>query len=86
VIGVPEGEDEEEGEEHERGLSGTFLVLVATAVLFLNTVSGAESSEFESDSWPQLGIELMGLPLLVTFFFVNAGTWLRRPMAQGIDS
>jgi hypothetical protein len=56
-----------------------YIMLVATAVLFLNSrVGGKEGSEFESDVWPQLGIQLMGLPLLVTFFFVNVGAWLRR--------
>lgn len=55
-----------------------YTILVATAVLFFSSLRGGAHSAFESDMWPQLGILLMGLPLLLTFFIVNVGAWLRR--------
>jgi hypothetical protein len=57
-----------------------YTMLVATAVLFFSSLQGpgAEEHEFESDQWPQLGIQLMGVPLVLTFFFANLGIWLRR--------
>lgn len=55
-----------------------YVIMVATAVVFFSSLHapGGAGSEFESDMWPQLGILLMGPPLLLTFFFANLGHWL----------
>ncbi|HEX4216016.1 MAG TPA: hypothetical protein VIA06_22070 [Candidatus Dormibacteraeota bacterium] len=55
-----------------------YVIMVATAVLFFSSLHAppGEGTDFESDMWPQLGILLMGPPLLLTFFFANLGHWL----------
>jgi hypothetical protein len=61
-----------------------YVMLVATAVLFFSSLKGPGAEEaawFESDQWPQFGIYTMGVPLVLTFFFVNLGVWLRRRAA-----
>lgn len=65
-----------------------YIMLVATAVLFFSAIQGpgAEGHEFESDMWPQLGIQLMGVPLVLTFFFANLGIWLRRRHGGGSEA
>ena len=55
-----------------------YVIMVATAVVFFSSLHAppGAGSDFESDMWPQLGILLMGPPLLLTFFFANLGHWL----------
>jgi hypothetical protein len=60
-----------------------YVMLVATAMLYYTTqhVAGTgESTEslFESERYPQLGVLLLGIPLLGTLFVVNLGAWFRR--------
>ena len=58
-----------------------YTMLVATAVLFFSALRGPGAGSvatFESETWPRGGISAMGAPLLLTFFVVNLGAWLRR--------
>ena len=60
-----------------------YVMLVATAMLYYTTqhIAGTgESPEslFESERYPQLGVLLLGIPLLGTLFVVNLGAWSRR--------
>ncbi|MBO0745978.1 MAG: hypothetical protein J2P43_13235, partial [Candidatus Dormibacteraeota bacterium] len=64
-----------------------YTLLVVTTVLFLSSVrlqgGGSTGQEFESDSYPQLGIYALGPPLLITFFLVNLRAWRRsRPLSR----
>ncbi|MFZ0214859.1 MAG: hypothetical protein WAM30_02855, partial [Candidatus Dormiibacterota bacterium] len=58
-----------------------YTMMVATTVLFLSSLQvlggGPAVSQFESDTWPQLGIAVLGPPLLLTFFLVNLVAWRR---------
>ncbi|MGH7920052.1 MAG: hypothetical protein ACREQM_08920 [Candidatus Dormibacteraceae bacterium] len=69
-----------------------YTMMVVTTVLFLSSLrvqgGGGAGQQFESDTWPQMGIGALGPPLLLTFFFVNLSAWRRsRPMgrADGLD-
>lgn len=60
-----------------------YVMLVATAMLYYTTqhVAGTGApveSLFESERYPQLGVLLLGIPLLGTLFIVNLGAWSRR--------
>jgi hypothetical protein len=60
-----------------------YVMLVATAMLYYTTqhvvgTGGAPESLFESERYPQLGVLLLGIPLLGTLFVVNLGAWSRR--------
>ncbi|MBO0701781.1 MAG: hypothetical protein J2P38_02535 [Candidatus Dormibacteraeota bacterium] len=64
-----------------------YTVLVVTTVLFLSSVQiqggGTAGQQFESDTWPQLGIAALGPPLLITFFLVNLRAWRHaRPLPR----
>lgn len=69
-----------------------YTLLVVSAVVYLSALQveggGSAGQEFESDTWPQLGIATLGPPLLITFFLVNLSAWMRaRPMGRpdGLD-
>lgn len=64
-----------------------YLTLVATSVLFTSALEGegAEGQAFQSDLAAQFGIAAMGVPLLLTFFFVNLGAWGRRGQSRRDD-
>jgi hypothetical protein len=57
-----------------------YTMLVASWILFVDSLHGESPwvlSPFDSEQLPQLGIEIIGLPLLVTLFFGNLGTVFR---------
>ncbi|MBO0701782.1 MAG: hypothetical protein J2P38_02540, partial [Candidatus Dormibacteraeota bacterium] len=69
-----------------------YTLLVVTTVLVLSSVQvqggGSTGQQFESDTWPQLGIAALGPPLLITFFVVNLRAWRRArplPRPDGLD-
>ncbi len=69
-----------------------YTLLVVTTVLFLSSLQvqggGSAGQEFESDSYPQLGIYALGPPLLITFFLVNLRAWRSSrplPRPDGLD-
>jgi hypothetical protein len=62
-------------------------MMVTTLVVFFSSLSpqGGVSAGpgFDSDMWPQLGIAVLGTPLLLTFFLLNLGAWRHRQRVQG---
>ncbi|HEX4216687.1 MAG TPA: hypothetical protein VIA06_25505 [Candidatus Dormibacteraeota bacterium] len=57
-----------------------YTMLVATAVMWsvsIRVLPGGLAYQFDSDQWPQLGIWLMGAPLLLTMFWLGIGAWRR---------
>jgi hypothetical protein len=63
-----------------------YTMMVTTLVIFFSSLSiqggGTAGLEFESDIWPQMGIAVFGIPLLLTFFVINLGAWRHR---QGVE-
>jgi hypothetical protein len=58
-----------------------YIMMVAGWVLFANSMHGQSPwvlTPFDSEQLPRFGIEILGLPLLVTFFVVNLGAAFRR--------
>ncbi|MBO0704671.1 MAG: hypothetical protein J2P39_05070, partial [Candidatus Dormibacteraeota bacterium] len=59
-----------------------YTMMVTTLVIFFSSLSiqggGTAGLEFESDIWPQMGIAVFGIPLLLTFFVINLGDWRHR--------
>ncbi|MBO0707486.1 MAG: hypothetical protein J2P44_03910, partial [Candidatus Dormibacteraeota bacterium] len=58
-----------------------YSMLVASWILFFSSFRGEEAGAAgmlfgSSEELPSLGIELLGLPLLLTFFLVNTGAWM----------
>ncbi|MFZ0214484.1 MAG: hypothetical protein WAM30_00920 [Candidatus Dormiibacterota bacterium] len=66
-----------------------YTVMVVTTVLFLSSEQvvggGSTGSQFESDQWPQLGIGVLGPPLLLTFLLVNLAAWRRHGTLESAD-
>ena len=59
-----------------------YSMLVASWILFFSSFRGEEAGAAgllfgSSEELPSLGIELLGVPLLLTFFTVNLGAWIR---------
>lgn len=52
-----------------------YVMLVACAILFFSSVRGLDhrlaESWFESEAWPQLGIQRLGVPLVLTIFVLR---------------
>jgi hypothetical protein len=52
-----------------------YVMLVACAILFFSSVRGLDhqtaESWFESEAWPQLGIQRLGVPLVVAIFVLR---------------
>jgi hypothetical protein len=68
-----------------------YTILVATTVLYFTSRHALESghrlhSLIENDTWPQYGLLFLGLPLLLTFFFLNLGAWRRRLLAREVET
>lgn len=69
-----------------------YIMFVATAVLFFSSQSLAHSAEhydayFESEPWPQLGLQVLGIPLLLTGFALEVSRWwaARRGHEAGVE-
>lgn len=57
-----------------------YIMFVATAVLFFSSQTlayggGAYDAFFESEPWPQLGLQVLGVPLLLTGFLLEVSRW-----------
>ncbi len=57
-----------------------YVILVLAAILYFSSLQlpaggGAVESQFESDVWPQAGLIILGVPLLVTLFAVKVSRW-----------
>ena len=63
-----------------------YTMMVTTLVIFFSSLSiqggGTAGLEFESDIWPQMGIAVFGIPLLLTFFVINLGAWHHRQRVE----
>ena len=63
-----------------------YTMMVTTLVVFFSSLSiqggGTAGLEFDSDIWPQTGIAVLGIPLLLTFFVINLGAWRHRQRVE----
>ena len=60
-----------------------YITLTATLVMYFSTQSytfapGAHEALFESEPWPQLGLRILGLPMVIVTFALGMVAWLRR--------
>ena len=59
-----------------------YILLVASEILYFSSLriqaTGTRTPAwFESDRWPQGGLVVVGVPLLLTVFLLRLGSWLR---------
>jgi len=64
-----------------------YVILVVAAILYYSSLrlpagGGAVEPQFESDVWPQAGLVILGVPLLVTLFAMRVASWWRDRGAQ----
>lgn len=60
-----------------------YITLTATLVMYFSTQSytfapGTHETLFESEPWPQLGLRILGLPMVIVTFALGMVAWLRR--------
>ena len=57
-----------------------YVGLVAVAILYFSSLQAdgtAVEAQFESEVWPQAGLILLGVPVILTAFAVRIGAWAR---------